>query len=165
MLTLMRQPVDASRVRTFHEPSRDPRSVRVRLPSLEPLSAHRRRRAGAPHRGALRGAGDGVSEADPLDLPGRDGVLQGLQALAEVVVSEATLWLRMASSRLGANGILVPAGPPDVHLHLFRHCVAADPAMGHATYRALNEELASFLDTREARRRVPASPDGSSAAG
>src|SRR5262249_60581209 len=132
---------------------------------LDPLSAQRRRRAGAPHGRALGGAGDGVGGAAPLDLPGRARGLQGLRALAEVVVSDATLWLRRASPRLGANGILVPAGPPDVHLHLFRHCVAADPAMGHATYRALNEELASFLDTREARRRVPASPDGSSAAG
>ena len=76
-----------------------------------------------------------------VDLPGGDRVARGLHDFEAGREILETLWLQMASGRLAANAIEVPDGVRDVHLELFRRCVAAVHAHGHATYRALNEEL------------------------
>jgi hypothetical protein len=90
---------------------------------------------------------------DFTDLPGGERVRRGLADLAAHRDTLEALWLQMASSRMREHQLPVPTGPADVHIALFTRCVEADPASGHATYRALNEELSSFLDALEDRRR------------
>lgn len=94
------------------------------------------------------------------DLPGGERVERALQDIANGRESDAVAWIQMASGRARSSGLPVPDGPPDVHLELFRRCVEADPTSGHATYRALNEELASFLDALESRTRREARRTG-----
>lgn len=87
------------------------------------------------------------------DLPGGNRALKGLADLADGNPSLEAVWLQMASSRARGLGLPVAGGDANTHLVLHALMVAADPRSGHATYRALNEELASFLDALEARRR------------
>lgn len=87
------------------------------------------------------------------DLPGGERALRGLEAVARGERSMEVLWLEMARTRLRENGIDVPGTDPEVHLALHRACLEVDARTGHATYRALNEELSSLLDALEARRR------------
>lgn len=93
------------------------------------------------------------TEALLHDLPGGMRALRGLRDLREGRWTLEAMWLSMARTRLAVSGIEVQDGSPEVHLALHAACVAADGRAGHATYRALNEELSSFLDALEARRR------------
>ena len=77
----------------------------------------------------------------------------GLRDIERGAQSVNAMWLQMASTRLRESGILVPTLEPLVHLHLHAACLEIDETTGHATYRALNEELSSFLDALEARIR------------
>ncbi len=87
------------------------------------------------------------------DLPGAERAVRGLEAVARGERSVEVLWLEMARTRLRENGIDVPGVDQEVHLLLHHACLKADARTGHATYRALNEELSSLLDALEARRR------------
>lgn len=94
-----------------------------------------------------------LDPSELADLPGGVRAMKGLADLADGRASIEALWLQMASSRARESNLPVETGDANTHLLLHARLVAADPKSGHATYRALNEELASFLDALEARRR------------
>lgn len=96
---------------------------------------------------------EGLDDHELVDLPGGERALRGLRALEFGEVADEVLWLQIASSRLGESGVRVPPGAWDVHLELRRRCQQRDPLGGHATYKALEEELVSFLDGLEAKLR------------
>lgn len=95
------------------------------------------------------------------NLPGGERAKLGLSDLEQGTRSIEAMWLLMACTRFRENGIVLPDANPDpeVHLRLHAACVARDPTSGHATYRALNDELSSLLDALEARiRRARSTP-------
>lgn len=88
----------------------------------------------------------------PADLPARDHVARGLADLAEGRLTQDALLVAVASNRLRAAGIDVPAipdRPKDRLWELLERDVGRD---AHGRYNALVGRLLSFADALDAHR-------------
>jgi hypothetical protein len=82
--------------------------------------------------------------------PGADVVASGLEDLAAGRETVAALLVSMASTRLRALGIDVPAdGTPQPSHRLYDLLAADDPRTAHSRYNALTRRLASFAQAAE----------------
>jgi hypothetical protein len=82
--------------------------------------------------------------------PGSDLVASGLDDLAAGRETEAALLVSMASTRLRAIGIDVPASGTSSSAHRLYDLLAEhDPRTAHSRYNALTRRLASFAQAAE----------------
>jgi hypothetical protein len=94
----------------------------------------------------------GLATDVPADLPGRDTVARGLADLAEGRLTQDALLVAIASDRLRAAGIDLPAipdRPKDRLWELLEREVGRD---AHGRYNALVGRLLSFADALDAHR-------------
>jgi hypothetical protein len=94
------------------------------------------------------------ADADLLDMPGADLVLQGIEDLHRGRDTVAAALTRMAAPRLRAVGLDVPRtvdGTPAGH-RLYELLATGDAATAHSCYNALVSRVVSFARAAERAR-------------
>jgi hypothetical protein len=95
----------------------------------------------------------GLTADVPADLPARETVARGLADLAEGRLTQDALLVAIASDRLRAAGIDLPAAIPDRPKDRLWELLERDVGRdAHGRYNALVGRLLSFADALDAHR-------------